>query len=122
MTAMTDLEAGLADLERQVADLTAAAAPWLAAASAQARDQRVEPKATDTLPPSADTPQIAGQLAALHAALRRRDLGALDLFEDLKRDPPAAWDAETRHALGEAITNLRFETALKLLARVKASG
>jgi PAS domain S-box-containing protein len=120
-TAMTDLDAGLADLERQVADLTAAAAPWLATASAQARDQRVEPKATDTLPPSADTPQIAGQLAALHAALRRRDLGALDLFEDLKRDPPAAWDAETRHALSEAITHLRFETALELLARVKAS-
>ena len=119
MTAMSDLEAGLADLERQVADLTAAAAPWLAAASAQARDQRVEPKATDTLPPSVDTPQIAGQLAALHAALRRRDLGALDLFEDLERDPPAAWDAETRRTLGEAITHLRFETALELLEQVK---
>ncbi len=121
-TAMTDLEAGLADLERQVAELTAASAPWLATAGAQARDQRVEPEATDTLPQSTDTPQTAGQLAALHAALRRHDLGALGLFEDLERDPPTAWDAETRRALGEAITNLRFETALELLEQVKASG
>ena len=30
--------------------------PWLAAASAQARDQRVEPKATDTWPQPAAAP------------------------------------------------------------------
>ena len=117
-TAMTNLEAGLADLERQVADLTAAAAPWLAAASAQARDQRVEPKATDTQPQPVATPQIAGQLTALRAALRQHDLSALDLFEELEATLATAWGAATRDALGEAIANLRFETALELLAQV----
>ena len=115
-TVVTDLEAGLADLERQVADLTAASAPWLA--NARARDRRHEPETRYTQPQPVDTPQIAGQLAALRAALRQHDLSALDLFEDLEDSLHTAWGAASRDALDEAITNLRFASALELLAQV----
>ncbi len=105
-TALTDLEAGLADLERQVAELTAAAAPWFEIKAAA-------PHAAAPAPPL-----DAERLAVLRKALRDHDLAASDHFEDLAASLTAAWGAEASQALGQAIANLRFETALELLARV----
>ena len=99
-------EADLARLEQQLADLAAASAPWLraAAVSAQARPTAPDPAPAAPLDPAS--------LEALRDALARRDLAAVDLFDELAPALAGTLGATATQALGEAIADLDFGAAL----------
>ena len=99
-------DADLARLEQQLADLAAASAPWLQAAalSAQARAPATDPAPAAPLDPAS--------LEALRDALARRDLAAVDLFDELAPALAGTLGAATTQALGDAIANLEFAMAL----------
>ena len=118
-----DLDASLTDLDRQLQDLTAASAPWLvegahpglapAAAPAEGAGDGVA---------AGHTPALASaRLAALRDALQRRDLAAVDLFDELAPDLITAWGAAATQALGQTITDLKFDAALTTLESLTPS-
>jgi len=127
-----DLDAGLAALDRQLQDLAAASAPWLAAAQraqtqeAGTRQPEKQPTGAAPAPVQARTddspsalsakatvsPLEPAPLAALRDALKRHNLAAMDLYEELEPALIAAWGPEATQIFGQAIANLQFGEAL----------
>ena len=99
-------DADLARLDRQLADLAAASAPWLQAAAVSAQ---VQPTAPDPAPAA---PLDPASLEALRDALARRDLAAVDLFDELAPALAATLGAAAAQTLGAAIADLKFDAAL----------
>ncbi len=118
-----DIGVGLTDLDRQLQDLAAASAPWLAESAHQGLDPAAAPAegAGDGVAP-AHTPALAlAQLAALRDALQRRDLAAVDLFDELAPALAGTLGATATQALGEAIADLKFGAALDALESLTPS-
>ncbi len=65
--------------------------------------------------------QRSARLAALRDALQRRDLAAVDLFDELAPDLITAWGAAATQALGQTITDLKFDAALTTLESLTPS-
>ena len=97
-----DLPAQIDRLGAQLAALLEAGAPWLSEAP---------PADAGTPVPPLDPEQ----LARLRKALENHDLGALNLYTELKSTLAAVYDATTMQALSHAMRHLRFEDALRLL-------
>ena len=105
--AITDGRAELGVLlsvfETQLRALLETLGPWLTTPEAVAAD------------PAAATPLDPAALAALCAALRRRDLAARALFSDLRPTLVGHFGPADTQALAEAIQTLRFDAALARL-------
>ncbi len=95
---------GVDDLDRQLQALTQASAPWLRA-----------PARAQASAPGVAAPPDPAQVGALRDALRRHNLGALELFEPLAASLTLAGGDEAVQALGQAIDELRFAAALAQL-------
>jgi CheY-like chemotaxis protein len=113
----SDLEEGLAAFDGQLEAFLAASAPWRGAPTQTLAEPVPEPEPEPEPEPgdAAAPPLDLLQLAALREALSRNNAKARWLFRALEPSLRAALGAEVVPAVGQAISNFRFDTALAIL-------
>jgi PAS domain S-box-containing protein len=123
----TGLDARLAVLGDQFAALIVASTPWLAVGCGE--PERTTPRPEATVPANVPTsvpegvpPPDPARFEALCEALRQNNAKARRLFRELEPSLRPVLGDEATRALGQALRDLHFDTALTLLQGLALEG